>query len=369
MAQPSPDHIPAYVKGSHFGMFIEPFDANIPFERNILAVEVLHTFPSTTSLMKLVQFTIQGIPEKAVLKLYDRTHPGRIRGFTAPSITEDGAYRSFVRSRKMRNFTPRLESNRRDTPDGQTAIGRFSYNVQDASTPDTKAEFEAAIWYEFDQRHKTELRAYKQLQSMQGTKIPRIYANVRIPLSVIDKGGQATPEEEEYLSVPGILLQYYECRNLCDLQFPGRVQIESDPLHFKWASLAQRAVDAIHEINDLGIILRSYNNNAIFKRQNGNEEPYIIDFAEVVFKEDLIEDLIKARERAGFAVAEYLPWQREVRYWEMAKSYGNPAAISEAFRTHLRNLQVSYLGCKMPNYEKIIDEIMRQCGESQNIQT
>ncbi|PNP61554.1 hypothetical protein FNYG_13704 [Fusarium nygamai] len=298
MAQPLTYRVPAYVNESCFGLcIVERFDDKIPSGSNDLAVEVLHTFPNTTSPVKLVQFNNQGITERAVLKLYDRTHPGRIR------------------------------------------------------------KFEAAIWYELDQRHKTELRAYAQLESMQGTKIPRLYANVRIPLSVIDKGGKATPEEEEFLCIPGLLLQYYDCRKLSDLQLPGMAQIASGQLHVTWAGLAQRAVNAVHEINDLGILLRNYNNNAIFKRENGNDEPYIIDFAEAVFKEDLIEAWIKARERRGLAATAYPPWERDVDYWETAKNYRNLQAIADAFCIHLRRHGIRFLGFGLPDYQTIIKEI------------
>ncbi|KAF5688827.1 hypothetical protein FDENT_4653 [Fusarium denticulatum] len=330
MAQPIPsassvDRVPAYVNESRFDLcIVERFDDKIPSTSNTLYVEVLHTFPNTTSPVKLVQFNNGKITETAVLKLYDRTHPGRIRKSTAPSYPAEGEYRSWN--------------------------GGFLYGIM--------ARFEAAIWYEFDQRHKTELRAYKQLQSMQGAKIPRLYANVRLSLSVIDGGGRTTPEEEEFLCIPGLLLQYCDCHRLRDLHFPGMVQIESDRLHVKWAGLAERAVEAIHEINCLGILLRSYNNNAIFKTENGNDKPYIIDFAEAVFKEDLIEDCIKEGERKGLAAIEYPPWKRDIDYWETAKIYGNPAAFERVFRVHLWTLEVYYLGCRLPDYPMIIREIM-----------
>ncbi|KAF5579675.1 kinase-like domain-containing protein [Fusarium pseudocircinatum] len=342
MAQPIPSasstsHVPAYVNESRFVLcIVDRFGDKIPPGSHTLGVEVLHIFPNTTSPVKLVQFNNGRITERTVLKLYDRTHPGRVRKSTAPSMAAEGAYRRWN--------------------------GQFADIVM--------ARFEAAIWYEFDQRHKTELRAYAQLESMQGTKIPRLYANVRLSLSVIDGGRRATPEEEEFLCIPGLLLQYCDCRRLRDLHFPGTAQIESDQLHVKWAGLAQRTVDAIHEINAMGILFRSYNNNAIFKIENGSDS-IIIDFAEAVFKEDLIETWIERRERRGFAATESPPWRRDIKYWEEAKSCGNPAAFDKAFRIHLWTLDIYYLLIRLPDYHEIIGVIrgLALVGLSQNIQT
>ncbi|KAG9498565.1 hypothetical protein J7337_009373 [Fusarium musae] len=350
MAQPIENWVPTYVNESHIELGIEHcFDGKIPPAGGTLWVEVLHTFPDTTSPVKLVRFNNQGITEIAVLKLYDRTHPGRLRKFAAPSLLAEREYRSWK------------------TYDPQDAMNYVSYDHENVDFPYPLSErFEAGVWFEFYRRHKTESRAYAQLQSIQGTKIPRLYANVRIPLSFIDRGWKATPEEEEFLCVPGILLQYYRCRKLSELRLPGMVHVESGELRVLWAGLAQRTVDAIHEINRFGIVLRSYNNNAIFRIENDNDEPCIIDFAEALFKEDLIEAWIKGlRERRGLlAATEYPPWQREVGYWEMVKVYRNPQSIAEAFF-------IQFSKCALPDYPTIIEGITVQAlgGASQNIQT
>ncbi|KAF5982628.1 hypothetical protein FCOIX_3620 [Fusarium coicis] len=322
MAQPVADWVPAYVNQSFFSLpIVERYGDKFPPERDALLVEVLYTFPNTTSPVKLVQFDNKGNKEIAVLKLYDRTHPGRLRKFAAPSLPAEREYRSW----------------------------------NGGIEPSTKARFEAHIWYELDQRHKTELRAYRQLQSMQGTKIPRLYANVRISLSTIDKRCKGTPEEKEFLSIPGLLLQHCDCRRLSELRLPGMAQIESGKLRNIWANLAQQAVYAIQEINFLGILLRSYNNNAIFRRENGIDNPYIIDFAEAVFKEDLIEAWNK--ERRETRGAEYSPWKIDVKYWETAKSYGNPAAFDEAFKKYLWSQDIYGSGCWLPAYLTIKKQI------------
>ncbi|KAF5623633.1 uncharacterized protein FTJAE_10578 [Fusarium tjaetaba] len=305
---------------------------NIPSPGDTLFVEVLHTFPGTTSPVKVVEFNNQGITERAVLKLYDRTHPGRLRKFAAPSLLVEREYRSWK------------------TYDPQDAIDYASYNRENVDIPYSVPErFEAGVWYEFDRRRKTESTAYAQLQSIQGTKIPRLYANVGIPLSFIDKEYKATPEEEEFLYVPGILLQYYDCRKLSELYLPGMA-------HAEWAGLAQRTVNAIDDINRFGIVFSNYNNNAIFRREN--DEPYIIDFAEALFTKDLIEAWIKGlRQRRGSEVADYPPWRMDVGYWEMVKVYRNPQSFAEAFFTQLS-------GCTLPDYPTIIAETtVRALGE------
>jgi hypothetical protein len=74
-----------------------------------MSVEVVYTFPDTTSPVKLVQFINRGITVRAVLKLYDRTHPGRIRKSTAPSLLDEGKFRSWGRDGRMHDFIPTLE--------------------------------------------------------------------------------------------------------------------------------------------------------------------------------------------------------------------------------------------------------------------
>ncbi|KAF5590326.1 serine threonine kinase fnkB [Fusarium pseudoanthophilum] len=318
------------------------FESKIPSPGDTLFVEVLHTFPGTTSPVKVVEFNNQGITERAVLKLYDRTHPGRLRKFEAPSLLLEREYRSWVRQGSLRDFIPTLEQAWK-TYDPQDAIDYVSYNRENVDIPYfIKERFEAGVWYEFNRRRKTESMAYAQLRSIQGTKIPHLYANVRIPLSFIDKDYKATPEEEEFLYVPGILLQYYECQKLSELYLPGMA-------HAEWARLAQRTVNAIHDINRFGIVFSNYNNNAIFRREN--DEPYIIDFAEALFTKDLIEAWIKGlRQRRGSEVTDYPPWRMDVGYWEMVKVYRNPQSFADAFFTQLS-------GCTLPDYPRIIEEI------------
>ncbi|KAF5539263.1 kinase-like domain-containing protein [Fusarium mexicanum] len=325
-------------------------------------VDIMDAFPSTKSFVKLVQFeNNQGIAETAVLKLYDRTCPGRIRKFIDPSMSAEQAFLGFVRTGKMRELVPEMEITWKNTLNTQEAVDYFDYEPQQAVKYFTMSKFEARVWYEFYHRHKTELRAYKQLNSMQGREIPRLYANVRIPLSVVHPGaGKATPDEEEFLCVPGLLLQYSACNKLNDLQLPWQNPTASEQAHRDWSALTERAVNAMDQINEFGVILKNYSNNVMFKNANGVLEPYIIDFAQAALKEDLVDYLIRER---NMEATDFPPQQREIMYWNKAKDYGNPASVDQAFSDH----DGLHMPCQLPDYEARIKEI-RQQGQSRKSQ-
>ncbi|EMT69923.1 hypothetical protein FOC4_g10008364 [Fusarium odoratissimum] len=313
-----------------------------------MTVDVLDTFLGATSPVKLVQFmTDSGSTQEAVLKLYDRRYGGHIRQFygtaTVPSRASEDAYHLFDLS----------------------------------IMPDGMARFEAATWYEYDQRLKTEFRAYKQLEPMQGNEIPRLYAHVRIPLSVVDPDVEGVDtESEEFLCVHGLLLQYIPGLRLSHLPTPGLAQIIDKPVHDALAELAQRAVDAMYEINKFGILLKTNSNDVILQQRNNvavdsPERPYIIDFAEAVFKEDLVEIWIKQRETNDLVATEDPPWHMDIEYWVEAKRNSNPEALAQDFNMYLLRVGISEVQCKTPDYQEIIAQLRLrfQNGELQSIQT
>ncbi|KAH7144938.1 hypothetical protein DER46DRAFT_666902 [Fusarium sp. MPI-SDFR-AT-0072] len=317
-----------------------------------MTVDVLDTFLGTTSPVKHVKFmTDSGSTQAAVLKLYDRRYGGHIRRFNGTATVPSAPVR------------PR-------------AID-FYYNQQDLSVmPDGMARFEAATWYEYDQRPNTELRAYKQLKPMQGSEIPRLYAHVHFPLSVVDPGADRDPESEEFLCVHGLLLQYIPGPKLKYLPKPRVAEILYKPLQDALTALAQRAVDAMYEINKFGILLKKNSNNVIVENNNNvsidsPKKLYIIDLAGTVFKEDLVEIWIKKRETSDLVATEDLPWHMDIEYWEKAKRDRNPEALAQDFNMYLLRVGVFGVQCKIPDYQEIIAQLRLrlQNGELQSIQT
>ncbi|RKL46976.1 hypothetical protein BFJ72_g2713 [Fusarium proliferatum] len=72
---------------------------------------------------------------------------------------------------------------------------------------DSMARFEAATWYECDQHFKTELKAYKKLKRLQGTRIPRLYAHVRISHGDVPQAARDDAPWDQFLCVHGLLLE------------------------------------------------------------------------------------------------------------------------------------------------------------------
>ncbi|CVL00706.1 uncharacterized protein FMAN_16190 [Fusarium mangiferae] len=157
------------------------------------------------------------VKQHGVLKLYDRRYPGRIRqangtaAATAPSVAEDAAYRTFVRQGKMDVFPLALKRIYETDPEACASDFLHNHRFGGASfggaESDSMARFEAATWYECDQHFKTELKAYKQLERLQGNGIPRLYAHVRIPYDAVPQGARDDTPRDQFLCVHGLLLE------------------------------------------------------------------------------------------------------------------------------------------------------------------
>ncbi|KAG4277330.1 hypothetical protein FPRO04_07627 [Fusarium proliferatum] len=255
---------------------------DITFENNI---------PSTKS--HVMQVTFMKSTEKTrhgVLKLYDRRYPGRIRqvkgtaAATAPSVAADAAYRTLVRQGTMDVFLLALQHIYDTEPN--TCPSDFLHNEKFGGARfggaefDSIARFEAATWYQCDQHFKTELKAYKQLERLQGTGIPRLYAHVRIPHNAVPQGARNDEPWDRFLCVHGLLLE----------DIPGPTLEDWPTLDitpYMLSTVANSAAEMIHQINASGVLLQKTCRNVIVKKHNNVLLPFIVDFTVAVFKEDM----------------------------------------------------------------------------------
>lgn len=143
------------------------------------------------------------------------------------------------------------------------------------------ARFEAAAWYQCDQHFKTELKAYKQLERLQGNGIPRLYAHVRIPSDAVPQAARDDAPWDRFLCVHGLLLE----------DIPGP-KLEDWPTlditPYMLSTVAKGAAEMIYQINASGVLLQKTCKNVIVNKYNDHILlPFIVDFTVVVFKEDL----------------------------------------------------------------------------------
>ncbi|KAF5644576.1 hypothetical protein F52700_2579 [Fusarium sp. NRRL 52700] len=272
----------------------EKFNNTVSRTHRKIKFEVLETYLNTKSHMMRVSFkNSQGNAQIGVLKLFDRRYAGRIRQINgqakAPSFAADDAYLNFVRQGKITRASHFLHSQ--------------SYG---GSQADRVARFEAATWYENDERFKTELRAYKQLESLQGSIIPRLFAHVRIPHASIDPSAPDDAKKwDEFLCVHGLLLEYI-----------AGPKLNNWPTSYTSAealnTISQHAVSAMDRINELGILLEKHSNDVIVK--DGLRVPLILDFAEATFKKDLDKIEIKKLDTSKLLATEVLVHRMDIAY-------------------------------------------------------
>jgi hypothetical protein len=234
--------------------------------------------------------------QHGVLKLYDRRYARSIRevnGTTTAAPSEaDNAYLSFVRQGKMTVFRPALEHIYKTAPVRPRASDFLDTESYGGFEADRVARFEAATWYENNKRFKTELKAYKQLEPLQGNKIPRLLAHIRIPYPTIYDRAQEDGDEQwdEFYCVHGLLLEYIPGPKLRKWPKPS---FAPDTLK----AAIQSAIDSINDINASGVLVEKSTNNVIMKNRDkdndkmpvDSQKPFIVGFAKAVLCDDLYE--------------------------------------------------------------------------------
>ncbi|KAM0342394.1 hypothetical protein ACHAPU_009581 [Fusarium lateritium] len=315
-------------------------------------------------VMKVTLQTESG-STSAILKLYDRrfgTHFRDLAGKYSPCRDEEeAAYRDFLRQGKMGLFLKELEDKNKNSLIEPSPWTYYYYDDDsDDPLPDGVARFEAALWYEANQYFKNETKAYQQLGEMQGKSIPRMYAHVRLASPAIDTDGTADTDSEDYLRVYGVLMESIPGSSLWDL---AASLPDSDPN--EWSAIAQRAVDAVHDINKHGIILLDSGPRNVMVDEN-TKTPFIIDIAQCYFKDELFELWeemgLKDYEKAEDDVEDDGPWHEEIEYWRHVRSHQNPASIGLVLSKRIQKENNVELSIKYPDYEDIIADIMHQLG-------
>ncbi|KAF5590328.1 kinase-like domain-containing protein [Fusarium pseudoanthophilum] len=325
-----------YVAGARPNVhLVEGFNDTFRSARKSIVISRLKDLPSTEShVMHVIFYNGVGHPRhQGVLKLYDRRYARSIREVngitTAAPLEADNAYLSFVRQGKMTLFRSALEHIYETAPVEPRASEFLDNQRYSGFEADRVARFEAAAWYENNKRFKTELRAYKQLEPFQGDKIPRLLAHIRIPYPIIYDRPQEEGDEQwdEFYCVHGLLLEYIPGPTLGKWPEPTFA-----PNTLKVA--IQSAINSIHDINNLGVLVEKSTNNVIMKNKDNNDQilpldsqkPFIVDFAKAVLLVDLYEIVITGLPTSDLLATEDLAARLKHAYEEKANEFNESFA-------------------------------------------
>ncbi|EPE03085.1 hypothetical protein F503_08699 [Ophiostoma piceae UAMH 11346] len=310
-----------------------------PLPRSVSAV-INKTYSFTmSSVMDVSIHTLSGTSMHAVLKLYDRrfgTGLRRINGQYAPhTAADEEAFQSFMRQPESAVFLRSFEEEKR------TALIPPAASDLHDGTPEGTAQYEAALWQECCEYFDCETEAYERLRALQGTSVPRMYAHVCLAPPSADTAPPdpiQSPQTTHYLEVRGILLEPVPGSAMWDWAISPLSSF--DPV--MWQAVVQFAVDAAHEINRRGIIMRDCGPRNVVVDER-SQKPFIIDLAQCYFKEKLIaacetirdEDASDQEDQVDGEDGDDEEWDLEAEYWERVRSSDNPGAIGSVMVTIL----------------------------------
>ncbi|KAK3941993.1 hypothetical protein QBC46DRAFT_380915 [Diplogelasinospora grovesii] len=313
---------------------------NLPFSQSVTAI-ISKTFDITMSpVMDVTINTESGSNFRAVLKLYDRrfgTDLRSIRGEHAPHTAADEAvFQSFVRQGKMGPFLRELEEEMKTA-----LISPKASHLYDG-TPEGSAKYEAALWQECNDYFDCETEAYARLRDLQGRSIPRMYAHVCLaPRSSDAPPDLLQSQTARYLEVKGVLLELIPGYSLWDL--PTSPLAPPDPKK-TWPAIVQSAVDAAHDINRRGVIMKDCGPRNVVVDER-SQTPFIIDLAQCCFRDKATEAWEKTREPGE----EDEDWDPDVEYWERVMGFDNAGAIGAVMTTLLLQTKGMKLDIKYPD--------------------
>ncbi|KAG7294345.1 hypothetical protein NEMBOFW57_004416 [Staphylotrichum longicolle] len=280
---------------------------------------------------------------RAVLKVYDRRFGEHLRSDLhqnhRPHTPEhEAAFQSFVKEGKIESFICGREESMR-----QKKLLPGCGHILDG-TENGIAKFEAALWHESKKLFSCEAEAYERLEDLQGKAIPRLYAHVRLtlPKTLVQKELLDEPETAPYFEVYGIILERITGYNLIDMPMSA-LSPENTKL---WPGIVQSAVDAVHEINKRGVLMRDCGprNVVVDKR---SQTPFVVDLAQCDFKDKLIEEWREygRHEKEG--------WDPDTEYCDQLRLASNHGEVGVIMTTLLRRSAGLDVVIRYPKYEKV----------------
>lgn len=190
--------------------------------------------------------------------------------------------------------------------------------------------------------YETEVEVYNRLKDIQGKDVPQLHAHVMVSTlpsssqSATTSSSSPSPSLDEYVDIPGILLQYIDGFPLSDIATRAPKQ--------SWQTIGEEAMRIVNLIGDRGIMNRDVKlRNFIIQTEQklGEEggEPsfkiFMIDFSVVEFHED---------------------YALERDWWDMKAHEDEEGAVGYLMHKRLGD---GFTYRRSDKYEKLDDEFMR----------
>ena len=313
---------------------------------------IVQQFTATMSPVVEVEIGLNsGPPLRAVLKIFDRRFGTGLRRLEQKVFyhtdEQEKAFQNFIRQGQADAFL--AEYNR------ERETAQLSPDAEDyyEDTPDGHAKYEAVTWQDTEDYYENELNTYSHLGDYQGIMVPKLLASV----SISPPEDCSNAEISHYSNVKGLLIELIPGKTLSEL-ITAKPLLPSDST--QWSRIVQSVMDAMHKINQSGIVLRDCAARNVIIHET-TKAPFIIDFAQCHSRERLIQWWRQSLERfedGDEEEEEEEPWDEEVAYWERVRSAGNPLEIGVVMKTKLKNERGLDVEITYPDYNKIIEDVM-----------
>ncbi|KAI1131679.1 hypothetical protein F5Y10DRAFT_285611 [Nemania abortiva] len=271
-----------------------------------LFATITKAYSITMSPVLVVQLSEWAGPQEAILKLYDRRFGNQRKKNQysddppEPHTAQaEAAWQRYIREGLAEPLLRELQREHDswleddddtddgtedgteddDKGDGEDEDGDDSEDEHD-DRPEWErlGEQEGKYYYGLRNDYITEVRAYKELQELQGRYIPRLFSTV-----VFDMPSAQSDLPVAYFQVTGILIEKIDGFTLSDL-------IENTPKESLslWQKIVQDTIDCVAEVNRHGVMHSDCSaRNVVVSSSSGNGyQPYLVDFARASFKSD-----------------------------------------------------------------------------------
>ncbi|KAF4460160.1 kinase [Fusarium albosuccineum] len=260
----------------------QTMDLKTPDGRHVQVI-ITRICSVTISPVMEVQIKLPDGGRKAILKLFDPRF-GEHRERHPYSQQAEATWQDAVRSGLAKSVFDHLEHENDQRIKARLGIEGSDDDQDDQDEEedeedeeDDPREDEAIIFHRMRQLFETEVRAYSQLEPLQGRCIPRFIESV-----MVDSPDAPPDLPAFYFQVPGVLLDYIPSFMLAELP----LRIPNNPL--LWERIIQSAVDTAKEVNRAGVVHRDCQprNFLVAETAPGEYQAYLIDFAQCAFRDD-----------------------------------------------------------------------------------
>lgn len=277
----APSHTPGpYVEGMVLDLPVN-WTRGTPSEERVLFT-VTKVFEVTMMPVMEVQWASSsgGEARTAILKLFDRRygHESRWWRDTCHNPSVEVCWQRYVQSGQAPGLFEYIEE--MDKKGRSWYIDPLEGDLIDTvNTWEMTAKKEGLLQYRFLQQLKTEIRAYQQLEKLQGKCIPLFYGTTSFSLAP-----RQLESDPQFFRIGGILTQHIDGFTLDSLLETEELSPDID-----YQGLIQRVIEVAEDVNACGVVnVDCVPHNMII--QTGSMQPFEFDFSECSFREDFASE-------------------------------------------------------------------------------